>query len=160
MSAATQAHRSRRTNRYLTVARLLTAKMIPNNLRRTLVVVSSVLVASCADSPTAPEAPIDAVAAARLMPSVTDARIRIANGIENPSVRERVVHDLTELETALANGDGRKSRFHVRLIASVIEKYGALDAGKRNAPDLVAIALMLYQVSQLVDAGFDIASAS
>ena len=135
--------------------------MMTDNLRRILVVVSSsVLALSCADSPTAPEAPIDAVAAARVMPSVTDARIRIANGIENPSVRERVVHDLVELETALANGDGRKSRFHVRVIGSVIEEYGALDAGKRNAPDLVAIALMLYRVSQLVDAGYQIASGN
>jgi hypothetical protein len=108
----------------------------------------------------APEVPIDPVAAARLTPSVTDARIRIANGIENPSVRERVVHDLQELEIALSNGDGRRARFHVRVIGSVIDEYRVLEAGRKNAPDLTAISLVLFVISQLVSAGYEIGSVS
>ena len=127
------------------------------NIRRTLIVVSSLLATACADSPIAPEAPIDRVAAARVAPSVTDARIRVVKGIDNLSVRERVAHDLQELEIALANGDGRTSRFHVRVIGSVVDEYKLLDAGKKNAPDLTAIALVLYQVSQIVGAGYEIA---
>jgi hypothetical protein len=131
-----------------------------DNIRRSLIVVSAVLATACADSPIAPETPIDRVAAARLTPSVTDARIRLVNGIENASVHERVLHDLQELEIALANGDGRKARFHVRVIGSVVDEYRVLDAGKKNAPDLTAIALVLYQVSQLVAAGYEISHVS
>lgn len=130
------------------------------NLRRALLVVSTFVVAACADAPMAPEVPIDRVAAARLTPSVTDARIRLANGIENPSVRERVVHDLRELEIALANGDGRIARFHVRVIGSVIDEYKVLEAAKKNAPDLTAISLVLYVISQLVGAGYEVGSVS
>jgi hypothetical protein len=123
-------------------------------------VVSAVLATACADSPMAPEAPIDRVAAARLAPSVTDARIRLVNGIENASVRERVTHDLQELEIALANGDGRKARFHVRVIGSVVDEYRVLEAARASAPDLTAISLVLYQVSQLVAAGYEISQVS
>jgi hypothetical protein len=132
------------------------AAVMTDNIRRTLIVVSTALATACADSPTAPETPIDRVAAARLTPSVTDARIRLVNGIDNPSVRERVTHDLQELEIALANGDGRKARFHVRVIGSVVDEYRVLDAGRQDAPDLSAIGLVLYQVSQLVSAGYEV----
>jgi hypothetical protein len=131
-----------------------------NKLRRALIVVSSLVLVACGDSPMAPEPPIDVVAAARLMPSVTDARIRLAMGIDNASVRERVVHDLRELEIALANGDGRSSRFHVRVIGSIVDEYRIQEVGRRNAPDLTAISLVLYIVSQLVGAGYEIGSVS
>lgn len=131
---------------------------VTDNVRRSLMVVSAVLATACADSPIAPETPIDRVAAARLAPSVTDARVRLISGIENPSVRDRVLHDLHELEIALANGDGRKARFHVRVIGSVVDEYRVLDAGKKNAPDLTAVALVLYQVSQLVSAGYELST--
>lgn len=119
---------------------------------RVLLVAGTFLLAACGDSPLAPEAPIDRVAAARLIPSVTDARIRISLGIDNPSVRERAMHDLRELEVGLANGDARKSRFHVRVVRSLLDEYRLTESGKPDAPDLAAIGLVLYAVSQLVDA--------
>jgi len=124
---------------------------------RVLLVAGALLLAACGDSPLAPEAPIDRVAAARLIPSVTDARVRISLGIDNASVRERAVHDLMELESALTSGDGRKSRFHVRVVRSLLDEYRLTESGKPDAPDLTAIGLVLYAVSQLVDAGNAIA---
>jgi hypothetical protein len=128
--------------------------ILSSALTRVLLVAGTFLLAACGESPVAPEAPIDRVAAARLLPGVTDARVRLTAGIENASIRERAVHDLRELESALTNGDGRTSRFHVRVIGSLLEDYRWTDIGRPDAPDLTAIALVLFQVSQLVDAGF------
>ena len=125
-------------------------------LGRVFLVVSGFVLAACSDGPTAPEPPIDGVAAARMMPSIADARIRLALGIENASVRERILHDLRELEIALANGDGRKSRFHVRVLGSIVDEYKVQAVGKTNAPDLSAISLVLYGVSQVVAAGYEL----
>src|SRR5213596_162231 len=92
--------------------------------RRGSLLVGLVVLAACGESPAAPKASsIDRVAAARVMPSVTDARVRLAPSILNTAVRERVVHDLQELETALANGDAQKARFHTSLVASLLVDY-------------------------------------
>ena len=135
--------------------RILIAPAISSSApTRALLVAGTVLLAACGDSPLAPETPIDSVAAARLIPSVTDARVRLTNGIDNASVRERAMHDLRELEVALTSGDARKSRFHVRVVGSLLDEYRLTESGKPDAPDLTAIGLVLYAVSQLVDAGF------
>jgi hypothetical protein len=113
------------------------------------------LVSACSDAPTAPTQSIDRVAAARVMPSVTDARVRLAPAIANVSVRDRVTHDLQELESALTNGDGQKARFHVRVVGSVLNDYRAQQsATTKDGPDVLAISLMLSAVSNVVDAGF------
>src|SRR6059036_1068825 len=68
---------------------------------RSLSLAAAVLLsAACSDAPTAPD-PIDRAAVARVMPSVVDARTRLAPSIENSTVRERVIFDIQELENAL-----------------------------------------------------------
>ena len=139
--------------------RILIAPAIPSIApTHVLLVAGTVLLTACGDSPLAPEARIDSVAAARLIPSVIDARVRLTQGIENASVRERAVHDLRELEVALTSGDARVSRFHVRVIGSLLDEYRQTASGKPVAPDLTAIGLVLHAVSQLVDAGFVLTS--
>jgi len=114
--------------------------------------------AACGDSPMAPQQQsIDRVAAARVVPAVTDSRVRLAVGVVNVVVRERIVHDLTELENALINGDGQKARFHVRVLGTVISDYRAQQGSTTNdGPDVTGIVLMLRAVSQIVDAGFEL----
>lgn len=115
------------------------------------------VMAACGDSPMAPQQQaIDRVAAARLVPAVTDARVRLTVGVMNVSVRDRMVHDLTELETALLNGDGQKARFHVRVLGTVISDYRAQQGNSTSdGADISGIVLMLHAVSGIVDAGFE-----
>jgi hypothetical protein len=115
-----------------------------------------VALAACGESATAPQQSIDRIAAARVMPAVTDARVRLAVGIDNAAVRERMTHDLMELESALLNGDGQKARFHVRVLGTVIADYRAQQRNlTTDGADVTAIVLMLHAVSQAVDAGFE-----
>jgi len=88
------------------------------------------------------------------MPSVTDARVRLAPSIENVAVQQRVAHDLQELENALTNGDGDRARFHLGVIGSVLKDYRAQQSTTKDGADVTAILLMLYEVSPVVDAGF------
>jgi hypothetical protein len=126
---------------------------------RSLFMGALIVLAACSDSPTAPVPSIDRVAAARVMPSVVDARIRIAGGIMNTIVRDRVVHDLHELEVALANGDGQKARFHVRTIGDVLSEYRKQQGSTTtDGAEVSAITLMLNQVSSVVGSSFDIAA--
>lgn len=127
------------------------------NARVALASVALTLAACGGDSPTAPQAPsIDRVAAARVMPSVTDARARLAPVIENVAIRDRVAHDLRELETALANGDGEKARFHVRVLSTVVKDYRSqLGSTTTDGADVTAMMLMLHVVSDVVNAGFE-----
>ena len=115
------------------------------------------VMAACGDSPMAPQQPaIDRVAAARVVPAVTDARVRLTVGVMNVSVRDRMVHDLTELENALLNGDGQKARFHVRVLGTVISDYRAQQGNSTSdGADISGIVLMLHAVSGIVDAGFE-----
>ena len=124
-------------------------------LRAVLLSMSLAAMAACGDSPTAPQASIDRVAAARVVPAVTDARVRLALGVENIAVRGRITHDLQELEDALQNGDGQKARFHVRVLGTVIADYRQEQrAVTTDGADVTGIVLMLHAVSQIVDAGF------
>lgn len=113
--------------------------------------------AACGESPMAPQQSIDRVAAARVIPAVTDSRVRLSVGIENVVVRARIVHDLTELENALINGDGQKARFHVRVLATVIADYRIQQGSTTSdGADVTGIVLMLHAVSPIVDAGFEL----
>jgi hypothetical protein len=118
-----------------------------------------VALAACSDSPTAPVRSIDRVAAARVMPCVVDARVRLAVGIENAVIRDRVTHDLRELEVGLANGDGQKARFHAHTIADVLREYrNQQGSTNTDGADVTAITLMLNQVSSVVGESFDVAA--
>jgi hypothetical protein len=122
-------------------------------------VMALVFAGACSDSPTAPQPKIDALEVARVMPSVVDARSRLVPSIENVSVRDRVSFDLQELEAALRAGDAQKTRFHVRVTGNLLSEYiTGRSLSLKEGPDVSGIALMLYGVSQLVDAGFSIAS--
>ncbi|MEX2180012.1 MAG: hypothetical protein WD801_14955 [Gemmatimonadaceae bacterium] len=119
---------------------------------RWLLLVAIVAAGACSDAAVAPQASIDRVAAARVMPSVTDARVRLAGGIENEAIRERVTHDLTELARALTNGDGSKARFHTRVLGNVLTDYRSQQGGSMtDGQDVTAIALMLFSVAQVID---------
>ena len=140
-------------------ASLLSHLMDLSLTRRFSFVAGLMVLAACSDAPTAPQRSIDRVAAARVMPSVTDARIRLSPGIENLVIRERVQHDLQDLETALTNGDGQKASFHVRVLADVLSSYRTQQGSQTtDGADVTAIGLMLVQVSEVVDASFDLGS--
>jgi len=125
--------------------------------RRVAMVSAIFVLAACSgDGPTAaPQPSIDRVAAARVVPSVIDARVRVAAGIENVAIRDRMTHDLRELEIALTNGDGEKARFHARVLATVVTDYRAqLGSTTTDGADATAITLMLNVVSQVIDSGY------
>ena len=135
---------------YITLNRLTSA-------RRVAVVFGLLALAACSDAPTAPRQSIDPVAAATVLPSVTDARLRLAVGIENVAVRDRVLHDLRELETAFLNGDGEKARFHARVIGALMTDYRAQQGGMTtDGADVTAITLMLRAVSDVIHDGYQL----
>jgi hypothetical protein len=127
------------------------------NARCIPLVIALLGLAACSDAPTASRASIDRVAAARVMPSITDARVRIAPGIDNAVIRARVLHDLESLEIALANGDGDKARFHVGILGTVLKDYKTqLGTSTTDGPEVSALTLMLYAVSDVVAGHFEL----
>jgi len=127
------------------------------SLRKLLPLVAILAVAACSDAPTGPTRDIDSFAAATVMPSVMDARVRVTPGIENAAVRTRVSHDLQQLEFALTGLDGQKARFHVRVIANVLLDYRKqMGSTTHDGADVTAIALALGSVSRVVNAGYDV----
>ena len=121
--------------------------------RAFILVTAMMALAACGESVTAPsQSSIDRVAAARVVPAVTDARIRIVLGIENTVVRERMHHDLMALESALSNGDGDKARFHLRVIGTVTSDYRAQQGSMTtDGAELSAIELMMIAVTKALD---------
>ena len=70
-----------------------------------------------------------------------------------------MLHDLQELENALTNGDGQKARFHVRVLGDVLAEYRTQQGSQTtDGADVVAISLMLFEVSAVVEADFDLGS--
>jgi hypothetical protein len=137
------------------LASMMTPIRVANARRVAMVSALFVLAACSGDGPTAPRPSIDRVAAARVVPSVVDARVRVAAGIENVAIRDRMSHDLQELEIALTNGDGEKARFHARVLATVVTDYRAqLGSSTTDGADTTAITLMLNVVSQVIDSGY------
>ena len=121
--------------------------------RAIIVTLAMVALAACGESATGPtQSSIDRVAAARVVPAVTDARVRIALGIENEAVRDRVRHDLLELESALTNGDGDKARFHLRVLATVTSDYKAQQgSATTDCAEISAVELMMIAVTRAID---------
>lgn len=121
--------------------------------RAFILVTAMMALAACGESVTAPpQSSIDRVAAARVVPAVTDARIRIVLGIENTVVRERVHHDLMALESALSNGDGDKARFHLRVLGTVTSDYRAQQGSTTtDGAEISAIDLMMIAVTKAID---------
>lgn len=145
---------STRISSHFSILRALSARVPAVGLRGAVFCFAIVLLAACSDvAPTAPQ-PIDRVAAARVMPSVTDARVRLAPSIENDAVRTRVEHDLQELESALANGDAQKARFHLHIVANVLTDYRKQQGiVMKDGADISAIGLMVSAVSDVVHGG-------
>ena len=116
-------------------------------------VIAMMALAACSDSSTGPRRPsIDRVAAARVVPAVTDARIRITLGVENAVVADRLRHDLLGLELALLNGDGDKARFHVRVLGTVTSEYTSQQGSiATDDAEISAIELMLIAVNQVLE---------
>jgi hypothetical protein len=125
---------------------------------RVALVAALFVAAACGDSATAPApSTIDRAAAARVMPSLTDARTRLVPAIDNLVVRERTEYDLAQLELALNKGDGQQARFHLRVTSNLLNDYRTSDVTQKDAADVSAIALMLRAVSQAVGGDFDTA---
>jgi hypothetical protein len=115
------------------------------------------LSAACGDSPTAAGESIDRDAVARVMPSVVDARTRLAPSIENVVVRDRVVFDIQQLEDALRAGDAQSVRFHVRVTGNLVNEYmSGRSLSLKEGPDVSGVALMLFKVSEIVNAGYEL----
>lgn len=128
-------------------------------LFRALVLVAGAAVSTaCADGPTAPSL-LDFAVAQRVMPSVQDARLRLAAVIENAGVRERVLYDLTQLEEALVARDAQRARYHVRLAGGILLDYHtSLGSIVTDGADVGAIALSLHATAIAVGGGFDISA--
>ena len=136
---------------YITLIRLTSARRVAAGLGLLA------LGACSSDGPTAPRQSIDPVAAASVMPSVTDARVRLAVAIENVAVRDRVLHDIRELETALQDRDVEKARFHSRVIGMLVTDYRAQQgATTTDGADVTAITLMLRAVSDVIHDGYQL----
>ena len=121
---------------------------------RALILVTAMMaLAACGESATAPsQSSIDRVAAALVVPAVTDARTRITLGIDNTGVRDRVRHDLTELESALLSGDGGKARFHLRVIGTVTSDYRMQQGSTTtDGAEISAIELMMIAVTRAIN---------
>lgn len=120
--------------------------------------VAALLVCACGDAITAPPA-IDPEFLKVALPAVEDARVRISQNIENVGVRDRVVYDLRKIELALASGNAHEARYHVHLVATILQDYRATQGAlMRDGPDVGAIALALHATSVAVGGEFNIAA--
>lgn len=121
--------------------------------RAFILVTAMLALAACGESATGPvQSSIDRVAAARVVPAVTDARVRICLGIDNTVVSDRMRHDLAELESALTNGDGNKVRFHLRVLGTVTSDYRAQQGSvTTDGAEISAIELMMLAVTKAID---------
>ena len=120
--------------------------------RAFILTMAMMALAACGESPTGPRQSIDRVAAERVVPAVTDARVRLAAGIDNAVVRDRLRHDLAELEGALMNGDGNKVRFHLRIVETVTSDYREQEGTTTtDGPEICAVQLMVTAVRRAID---------
>ena len=121
-----------------------------------LLLVVALLASACGDAITAPPA-IDPEFLKVALPSVEDARVRISQNIENVGVRDRVVYDLRKIQRALESGDAHEARYHVHLVATILQDYRATQGTlMRDGPDVGGIALALHATSMAVGGEFNI----
>ena len=83
------------------------------------------------------------------MPAVTDARLRLTSGLNNFSLRQHVILDLSDLENALRSGDAQRARFQVKALAGLLADARAQSSV--DGADVSAIYIMLQNVSKIVD---------
>ena len=123
-----------------------------------LFLVVALLVSACGDAITAPPA-IDPEFLKVALPAVEDARVRISQNIENVGVRDRVVYDLRKIQLALESGDAHEARYHVHLVATILQDYRTTQGVlMRDGPDVGGIALALHATSMAVGGEFNISS--
>lgn len=103
--------------------------------------------AACGDSLTAPEL-MDPNEVARAMPSVVDARLRLAARLIDPSTSQRMLFEIQTLESALGVNNSHQARVCVANIGDVVNSQRA--SGGVDAADLTAIELMLRIVTPVV----------
>ena len=127
-------------------------------MRAGLFLVVTLLISACGDAITAPPA-IDPEFLKVALPAVEDARLRISQNIENVGVRDRVVYDLRKIQVALEGGDAHEARYHVHLVATILQDYRATQGAlMRDGPDVGGIALALHATSMAVGGEFNISS--
>lgn len=107
------------------------------------------VLAACGDAPSAPRL-MDSNAIGRVMPSVIDARMRLARGLENAALRQALSQDIHELERALAANNAITARHSVASIADRVVHARSSASNANDAHDLSAIELMLQLVAPVV----------
>ena len=125
---------------------------------RSFLPILAVLLGACGEAITAPPA-IDPEFLRVALPAVEDARVRISQNIENVGVRDRVVYDLRKIQMALESGNAHEARYHVHLVATILQDYRAVSGAlMRDGPDVGGIALALHATSMAVGGEFNISS--
>jgi hypothetical protein len=124
---------------------------------RGVAIMALLTLAACSDGVTAPRT-LDPAAVALVMPSVIDARQRIATGLDDPSMRQQMRLAIQTLETALRENNVRQAGASIDHIGEALNSHRAsVGAVSQDASDLTAIELMLYAVSPVVrNAHYDI----
>ena len=139
-------------NTSLLVARSIRRRSVGFSTRFGILGLCLIVLSACSEGITAPVGGIDRAAVARVMPAVTDARLRITNGLGNVAIRQQVILDISNLEIALRSGNAERSQLLVRTVTREVTDYRAKASFSEGA-DMSAIFLMLQTVSQIVDAG-------
>ena len=125
-------------------------------LMRAFLPTLALLLAACGEAITAPPA-IDPEFLKVALPAVEDARTRISQNIENVGVRDRVAYDLRKIQLALESGNAHEARYHVHLVATILQDYRATQGAlMRDGPDVGAVALALHATSLAVGGDFNI----
>jgi|SRR5688500_11983293 hypothetical protein len=124
---------------------------------RGVAILALLTLAACSDGVTAPRT-LDPDAVALVMPSVIDARQRVAMGLDDPSMRQQMRFEIQTLETALRENNVRQASASIDQIGEALNSHRAsVGAVSQDASDLTAIELMLYAVSPVVrNARYDI----
>ena len=129
---------------------------IAARFRGFVVLTATLVVASCGESPTGPTE-LSATDAARVAPSVSDARLRLTEGIVTPSFRARVKADLEQIELALNRLDGRTAAFRTRLLRDQLINYAARPGGDHeDDADVSAIGFVLAELTSTLSLSVDL----
>jgi len=113
--------------------------------------VSLVGLGGCSDM-TSPTRVLNRAAVDSLMPSVTDARLRIASGITDIPTREKVIVSLSSLEIALKSDNAQHAQDNITTVSDLLTGYRAQSPAGDGA-DISAVFLMLNAATVIVDAG-------
>jgi hypothetical protein len=120
----------------------------PERLRLVAFGFALLALGACRDLPTSPGG-IDRVQAAAVLPAVVDARLRLTNSF-NVTTRQTLIIGLSDIETALRQGDGASVRNYVDSVSRVLDGYKKQPFSSVSA-DVSAILLALNAVSVVVN---------